>query len=678
MQCRNIRLLIIILSSVLLFSCSKKKSFFEVTEFNSITNPEFKNNDTLAFIEANLDDAPLNGIRIPSAQQCIGGKFSFNFKVKRLEKSSEKLYYKLYYQNETYKFSENHEYSGENFYGSWEDANIGFKEIPSLENEISIVDSLVIVGNPRNEQLYFGPNPANVIVDDQLLANTIAYIKNDPIWFQQIKNKVISEKRTLEEQLKLDALWSIGEMHKNQGNINNRLWRNPRMGNYEFMLVVISEAQLKNLPYYIKHINLPDINGRFVNPFSSFKIGKGSHLNDVVCVTGNKKIKTKAKFNLGAGLYVDNKLVGRENFSKENYSKQCGDSYNLYRYAHFQQYFHYINKDFPLKNIPEIMDVMDPSFSRQQYEQLKKRYETSNKFVDTYVNSSDCPCKTVKSDSIKNTITLVNPGNKDGEYKKEHVGIVGRIGFTYGKWRAKIKFPELINKHNVWNGLTNAFWLLAQETGAQWNQRRECRATIAYIPKSAPDNNSALTMSKKKDGYSEIDFEILKESQYWPMTSYPNKKGGPKENAALLDDITVTCTNWDLACHEPERFNIGAKKNIIEELEFIHHRWDNWYKALTTKIPAKNKEVFGGEYYYFEIDWQPTKITWRIGPSKDKMRIVCIMDNTVSAIPNNQMVALVTQEWHNQEWWPTAPFKQNFVPFPKKDIIGKVLEIEIE
>ena len=659
-------------------SCSDKKSSFEVVSFNAITNEEFKTTDSLLNIDCDLSDAALFGVRIPNTKQCKGGKLSFDFKVKRINDKKEKLYYRLFYQNETYKFDETHEYNGENFYGSWENDSLTFKAIPDFTDEITINDSLVVIGNPRNEQLYFGPNPTNKIIDDEQLKNTILYIQNDPIWYGEVKKKAVLEKRALEEQLKLDALWALDDIRKKEGNINNRMWRNPRMGKYEFMLVVLTETQLEKLPYYAKQINLPDINGRFVNPFSYFNIGKGSQLNDVVCVTGNKKIKTKAKFNLGAGLYVDNKLVGRENFNKEHYSKQCGDSYNLYRYAHFQQYFHYINKDFPLKNIPEIMDVMDPSFSRQRYEELKKKYEASNKFVDTFVNSSDCPCKTVKSDSIKNSITLVNPGNKDGEYKKEHVGIVGRIGFTYGKWCAKIKFPELINKHNVWNGLTNAFWLLAQETGAQWNQRRECRATIAYLPKSAPDNNSALTMSKKKDGYSEIDFEILKESQYWPMTSYPDKKGGPKENAALLDDITVTCTNWDLACHEPERFNIGAKKNIIEELEFIHHRWDHWYKALTTKIPAKNKEVFGGEYYYFEIDWQPTKITWRIGPSKDNMRIVCIMDNTVSAIPNNQMVALVTQEWHNQEWWPTAPFKQNFVPFPKKDIIGKVLEIEVE
>lgn len=668
----------ILILSCFIFSCTKKEASFSIVSFNAITNKDLLAKDSIVNIDCDLSDAALFGIRIPSAKQCQGNKLTFDFKIKKIGSSKEKLFYRLYYQNETYKFNESHEYSGENFYGSWEDVNISFKEIPTFDNEITIQDSLVIVGNPRNEQLYFGPNPANSIVDEKLLANTIAYIKNDPIWFEQIKKKVITEKRTLDEQLKLDALWSIGEMHKNEGNINNRMWRNPRMGKYEFMLVVLTENEFKNLPYHQKHIHLPNINAAYINPFSYFKTGKGCELENVAYAMGNKKLKTKARFNLGSGLYVDNKQVGKENFSKENYKKSCGDSYELYRTAHFQQYFHWINKDFPLKNIPEIIDVMDPAFTRKEYAKFEKLYTTSKKFIDTYVNSSDCPCKTVSSDSATNVITLINPGNKEGEYKKEHVGVVGRIGFTYGKWRAKIKFPELINKDNVWNGLTNAFWLLAQETGAQWNQRRECRHPIAYIPKPSPDEEASLWKTHKRNGYSEIDFEILKESQYWPATSYPGKKNGPTEDAAALDDITVTCTNWDLACHEPKKFDIGAHTNTIDEMEFVHHRWNPWYKALTTKVAAKNKEVFGGEYYYFEIDWQPTKIIWRIGPSKENMRIVCIMDETVSAIPNNQMVALVTQEWHSQEWWPMAPFKQNFVPFPKKDIIGKILEIEVE
>ena len=54
------------------------------------------------------------------------------------------------------------------------------------------------------------------------------------------------------------------------------------------------------------------------------------------------------------------------------------------------------------------------------------------------------------------------------------------------------------------------------------------------------------------------------------------------------------------------------------------------------------------------------------------------MTDEFSSIPNNQMVMVFTQEWHNQEWWPTAPFKQNFIPYPAKDIVGEILDVEVE
>lgn len=670
-------------SSILLFlsilalftvSCSDKKSSFEVVAFNAITNEEFKTNDSIINLNADLSDAAILGIVIPSTKQSKSGKFFFDFTVKQSSEKKERLFYKIYYQNETYKLPEENPLNAENFYGSWEDMNIGFKPISSFHESTTITDSFRIVGNPRDEYIYYGSNPDYFEVTDTMVAVKKAMIKADANWYGEIVRKAEKQKISADEQLHLDALWAIDFDKNSDKSFNNRWRRNPRMGEYKFMLIVVNESELKKAPKGVKKLNALNQEQQFTNPFSYFKESK----NGIERKIASKKLKLNAKMNLGAGVYIGKTGVNKSGYSTAYYNSTCGDQEKLYRKAHFQQYFHYINRDFPLKNIAEVIDVMEPSFTREKYAELKKQYETSNKFVDTYVNSSDCPCKTVISDSISKSITLVNPGNKDGEYKKEHVGIVGRIGFTYGKWRAKIKFPELINQHNVWNGITNAFWLLAQEGDSDWNLRRPCNAEIAYIPKGEGDNKEALKKSKKQSGYSEIDFEILKESQYWPNTSYKDKNNYPKEDAAKSNDITVTCTNWDLACHEPKSFDIGARTFVYNNTSFVVHRWDHWYKALTTKVPAKNEEVFGSDYYYFEIEWTPEKIIWRIGPEKNKLRIISVMTNEISAIPNNQMSALVTQEWHNQEWWPTAPFKQNFVPFPKKDIIGKVLEIEVE
>jgi len=60
------------------------------------------------------------------------------------------------------------------------------------------------------------------------------------------------------------------------------------------------------------------------------------------------------------------------------------------------------------------------------------------------------------------------------------------------------------------------------------------------------------------------------------------------------------------------------------------------------------------------------------------LKVVAYIDANYTAIPNNQMVVVVTQEWHYADWWPNTPFKQDFIPYPKKDLVGKILEIEIE
>ncbi|MBQ5424771.1 MAG: hypothetical protein IIU33_06055, partial [Bacteroidales bacterium] len=100
-------------------------------------------------------------------------------------------------------------------------------------------------------------------------------------------------------------------------------------------------------------------------------------------------------------------------------------------------------------------------------------------------------------------------------------------------------------------------------------------------------------------------------------------------------------------------------------------------KALTIKSPMSN-DVFGVEYYYYEIEWRPTEIIWRLGSSPDNMKVVGYMNDEVTSIPNNQMLCIITQEYHYSEWWPPIVFDQGLIPFNKSDIEGRVYEIVIE
>lgn len=671
----------VLLIAVLLFSisCKRNKLSFELIEFDPIINLG-KSGDTLISLRTDLDDAVLNGIVIPSAKQTKSGFFVFKFKVKNTGEKPQRLFYKIYYQNESYKFPDEHLFSYENFYGSWEETNFKIKVTPPLipGEEYEGLDSFRIVGNPRNEEKFMGADMRKFRLTDSLIQTKINAIRSDANWMASVEHKATKGKIKVEDQIYLDALWAVSFDLQNRKESNNRWKRNPRMGEYKFYLLVTNSDRIYKIPKGNIDLAMHDSNDVFSNPFKYFTSAKVKADANLAFMESPKKIKVNASINLRKGIYFDRLKARSSTYSSQYHNETCNIDTLLYQTAQVEQYFHDINRDFPLRNVPEIKDVVGENMSRDEYDQLTKKYANYNKTINTYVNSSDCPCKTVSLDSASGHITMINPGNKDSTLKKEHVGIRSRIGFTYGKFRAKVKFPPLVSKNNVWNGITNAFWLLVQEGDAGWNKRRICRHKQGYLEKSLPDDISAMWQSKPQITYSEIDFEILKESQYWPKSSYKDESYFKEDSPATNNNIMVTCTNWDMACQEPKYFMQGFRSFTYGEQTYEWHRWNDWYKAITTKVPAPNDELFNSAYYYFEIEWQPEKIVWKIGPEKNKLKVIAEIQSDGSSIPNNQMNILFTQEWHNQEWWPTAPFKQNFVPFPKEDIIGKIMEIEIE
>ncbi len=271
-------------------------------------------------------------------------------------------------------------------------------------------------------------------------------------------------------------------------------------------------------------------------------------------------------------------------------------------------------------------------------------------------------------DKDKNALFLTNPGNKDlNDYRKENVGIKTRHGFTYGKYIAKIRFPKIINSSYVWNGLTCAFWLKYQK--GNWNTRSNCIS--GFNPKLYSDSAKV-----KSSTYSEIDIEIVKTSKFWPKTSYGGKVDYPKDNA-LNKNIIVSCTNWDLACHDPDSFNTGVRNISYDTKKFTLHRWDDDYRALTSKYELNQDSVLGRELYYV-IEWHPKYIIWKIGPTRENLFVIGYMDNKSTMIPDNQMELVFTQEFHLSEWWPLTPFKQEFIPYPLNEITGYIYEVEIE
>ncbi len=648
-----------------------------VEDFRPFVN--YKSSDKS--ITVDLTDAVYRGIEIPTAKQLPGGKFVFTFKLKNRGLGSKKLYYKIYYQDESYKFPEfeesgkfkyEHPLAPRNFYGSWGETDPGFKASQELGwgDEITVSDSFRIVGNPRNEEIYFGPDD-RAGLSALKISNMINYIRSREDWMIDVEAKARANGVTIDQQVYRDAVWQIDNRRK-LGWTNNRWKRNPRTGKYKFMLVVTTEAGAGKLPGSIRNITERESDGRFINPFYYFLYGAGSMDRAMHVTVAEEQLTVKAKFDPGSGVYVNPFELMQSGIDTAAYCPTCGTDSLVYRRAEFTQYFFYEDKSQVLSSIPVTGDVVADNYTREQYAANKAKWEKEQLPPD-YIRATRKPCATVISDPETHTITMSNPGNTEMPYRKENVGVKSRIGFTYGKFRVCVSFPEQLSADHVWNGLTNAVWLLYQDEST-WNSRRSCEG--GYIPKA--DMRRAKAERKPTQSYSEIDFEIMKSSRNWPATSYGGKPLPPDDDIANTDNIAVACTNWDLACAEPENYVTGVMPLFYEKHKFDLHRWDSWYQALTVKTPANDDDLYKKPFYWYEIEWMPDYIVWRIGPDKEHMRVMAYMDKTVTAVPDNQMILVVSQEFHDSNWWVPAPYDQRFIPYPKNPLTGKIIAFEVE
>ena len=156
----------ILLVTIIVISGCKRNSDFEINNLDVLSNFELKG-DTLN-LPVDLTDAVTRGITIPTKRQCDEGYFYFSFRIINKGKKPEEFYYKIFYQNESYKYNEfrlvksdkqYNELSARNFYGSWENPEQTFHKttfMPADNNFHLISDSFRITGNPRNESKYFG------------------------------------------------------------------------------------------------------------------------------------------------------------------------------------------------------------------------------------------------------------------------------------------------------------------------------------------------------------------------------------------------------------------------------------------------------------------------------------------------------------------------------------------
>lgn len=599
-----------------------------VSELRLLTNWPV-DSDGVQRLSLDYRGAKWDGFSIPSAWQRPDGRFTFQFRVKDPSGRGRAFRYKLYWRNETYKFPEaapdgsQHPHAGENFYGSWNAAGEGFRttEPATATDGILVKDTFNMRADPRDE-------PA------------------------------------IQENGKR-ARWG----------------RNPRVGAYSFLLVVVPEDRYEAaaFPQAITDIRVQQ-DSNYVEPYWYFLHGPGARQPDVQVVRSDQRLLVRAHPDLRAGVYVTT-----DTLSTAAFCATCGQSEHLQNDAPFEQFIHYVHSSTRFSNIPVIADVLGNEWAPSDHDRYRCFFPEHD-MLALKPMTTRTPCESVKVDTVSGTIELRNPASAYGHWRKENVGIRTRHTFTYGRFRVHCRLTRLLNDSDMWVGLTNAIWLIGD--GQPWDLRRTCEG--GYMAHYYGGDEDARV---PRSSYAEIDFEILKTPPYCPERAFPPiypqqvadagdrtnwSRALPEQIVNAHGKITVACTNWDMACPAPPAFDVGCHAIEKDGQVFYNHRWDHKYRAVTQKTLELDSVLFGSGGYWFEIDWRPEEIFWRIGATLDDMRVVGYMNSTMTVIANVPMDLLISQEFHNTRWWPGSTYEQGYIPFPAKDLVGEVYDVIIE
>ncbi len=664
----NLRFTVIVIVSIVAFAaCDKGGNHTTGLSAELFTNYHTQG-DTLT-VEMDLSDGPFASIVLPEKDST----FRFELSVKNKGSVRQSFGYKIFYQNASYKFPEwdagkaaPHYRSDENFYGSWiGDEPAPFRVIEPLDAgaEKTLTDSFFISGNPLNDPRYYSQSRAFRENREERIEDLSNQIRSNPEWYAAVQEKAETNNNPLDEQVRDDAIYIL--LNALEGDTINQRWkRNPRVGVYEFMVVAAPVGLIKELPDYIHNpLSENPETGKRVNPFAFFseKNPKLEEWEDdgLAVFRSPQKLKTFAVLKPSDGLYYEMLEFLQP---AERGKNACGADQNTFEFAAWKQYKNTEVRDSSLHNINIARDVSDPNYTREMFREIAEKSERN---IPSYVEMPERACENVWYSSEDDALVVQNPGNFAPPFSKKNAGLEGRFGFTYGNFKARIAFPEILNAHYVWNGITCAYWLKFQSLDA-WNRRNICDS-IGYIQSGYSREEAVYAPNSS---YTEIDIEIVKTSRHWPGT--PKGEIEAEYDPGNDGNLMVTCTNWDLACQDPPGFNVGEKSITHQNKTYTTHRWSEYYKALTIKTEREHSESVGGVIEY-EIDWRPEEIFWRVGGDE-----VGYMNDSITKIPNNQMVPVMTQEFHYGHWWPTTPYPQGDIPYPAEPITGKLYEIRIE
>lgn len=583
--------------------------------------------------------------RIPSNeldQQDLFFKFEFELQNQTF---NDKLYYVIFYQNETYKHSSTVDCelvfkSGENFYGSWgyqEGINSGLREINVTPFSTETHEGYFrIRGNPRNEQLYFsGTNTQYENWQDQPTGNED---------------------------------WRM-----------NRWGRVPRMGDYKFILIVTSNKDFFDDKQFLVDVTKPYVhnnNSAFISPFQWQYIASRANsnadlntfLNNTSIIESCTQLTLKAKPDLSTPLKKNSHPISpfevRTNANSAN-QVVVQTVPILKGFDDFTQLEYNWNTHF-----------YDPKFTREE------------EFIDVLVDSDPEQDNSFIStnSSGDSEIHIVNPKSTScTDPHREHAGI-NYHRLKYGKFRGEIKFPNMFTKHNIWKGINNTYWLsrntggfiVGQDCMNSENSHHE--SDIEFFPYSENGNNYYPSGIN-----NDYDYDPQKQLDVNKWDTHP-KEGG--KSALVISNFDYNCTNLKdpiplgntiITNFEGKNFAIRRdeiKTVIVDVNDF-------------SLVPLVENSFFDHPVYY-EIEWKPTEIIYRIGDSWSNLTTVGYFNSDFTLIPNIPMSLIIAQHQLSTFDNPDTPEDESgqpnnfnahhhkFIPLWNEDIIGRVINFSVE
>lgn len=439
--------------------------------------------------------------------------------------------------------------------------------------------------------------------------------------------------------------------------------RNPRVGAYSLLVVAVPERSMRKhaIDRAVIDLRAKGPHG-YIEPYWYWTCGPGStHPGAIVKVVPDV-VRLFMEVDLSLGV------------------KGCsGDG------GHLNSFIHHIDTSAHFENVPVIADMSMAGYTPAMFDSVLC-FTPVDRLVHTTPSVPENPCTGLRYDTADACLRILNPAASPDRMRKENVGVRTRTALTYGRFRVHCELAPLLNDSDLWNGLTNAIWLIG--TNAHGVTRRPCEG--GYHAYGGDGDGPAR---RSTSVYAEIDFEIMKGMPWCPERAfppiYPQQVADPNDRSAWRrvlppevrdqrGNVAVGCTNWDLACPDPPAFDQGCHDVMLDGRVFTAHRWDWDHRAVIQKSMEPDDVLFGPEGYWFEIDWRPDEIFWRIGPSPEEMRVVGYMNSSMTSVPDVPMWLVISQEFHSTRWWPGSPYDQAGIPFPAKDLIGRVFSITVD